>query len=143
VINHYVLSLALALLPFAGYTADTPGSECAGRGHYAEEMLLSAITKEGVKGIERDKTTVEVLNLSLVSDALAHQFAQKDAKTGKGLLLKDYFDIYHNNGAMNLTVKYTYTNVKGAKNVYIVSSILNNDECSVRFNGYLTLSREF
>ncbi|MBD8197967.1 Shiga toxin A subunit [Pantoea agglomerans] len=106
-------------------------------------MLLSAITKEGVNGIERDKTTVEVLNLSLVSDALAHQFAQKDAKTGKGLLLKDYFDIYHSNGAMNLTVKYTYTNVKGAKNVYIVSSILNNDECSVRFNGYLTLSREF
>lgn len=140
-IHHYVL--ILALLPFAGYTADAPGSECATRGHYAEEILLSALTREGIKGIERDKTTVEVLNLSPVSDALAHQFAQSDAKTGKGLSLKAYLDIYHNNGAMNLTVKYTYTNAKGAKNVYIVSSILNNDECSVRFNGYLTLSREF
>lgn len=140
-IRCYVLTLVI--LPFAGYAADTPGSECATRGHYAEEMLLSAVTKEGVKGIERDKTVVEVLNISPVSDAFAHQLAQEDAKIGSGLSLKDYYGIYHDNGAMNLTAKYTYTNAKGASNVYIVSSLLNNDECSVRFNGYLTLSREF
>ncbi len=135
--------LTLAILPFASHAADVPGSECATRGHYAEEMLLSAVTKEGVKGIERDKTAVEVLNLSPVSDAFARQLAQEDSKTGNGLSLKDYYGIYHDNGAMNLTAKYTYTNAKGASNVYIVSSLLNNDECSVRFNGYLTLSREF
>jgi hypothetical protein len=136
-------ALMLAILPFAGHAADVPGSECAVRGHYAEEMLLSAVTKDGVKGIERDKTTVEVLNLSPVSDTFARQLAQADTKNGNGLSFKEYYGIYHDNGAMNLTVKYTYTNVKGASNVYIVSSLLNNDECSVRFNGYLTLSREF
>ncbi|WP_416260064.1 Shiga toxin A subunit [Gibbsiella quercinecans] len=140
-IRPYVLTLAI--LPFASHAADVPSSECAARGHYAEEMLLSAVTKDGVKGIERSKTTVEVLNLSPVSDVLARQFAQADAKTGNGLSVKEYYGIYHDNGAMNLTAKYTYTNVKGASNVYIVSSLLNNDECSVRFNGYLTLSREF
>lgn len=140
-IRPYVLTLAI--LPFAGHAADAPGSECASRGHYGEEMLLSAVTKDGVKEIERGKTTVEVLNLSPVSDMLARQFAQADAKIGNGLSVKDYYGIYHDNGAMNLTVKYTYTNVKGARNVYVVSSLLNNDECSVRFNGYLTLSREF
>lgn len=140
-IRPYVLTLAI--LPFASHAADVPDSECAARGHYAEEMLLSAVTKDGVKGIERGKTTVEVLNLSPVSDALARQFAQADAKTGNGLSVKEYYGIYHDNGAMNLTAKYTYTNVKGVSNVYIVSSLLNNDECSVRFNGYLTLSREF
>jgi len=106
-------------------------------------MLLSAVTEDGVEGIERDKTAVEVLNLSPVSDALARQLAQTDTKNGNGLSFKDYYSIYHDNGAMTLTVKYTYTNAKGARNVYIVSSLLNNDECSVRFNGYLTLSREF
>jgi len=141
VIRRY--GLMLALLPFAGHAEEIAGSECAARGHYAEEMLLSAVTQAGVKGIERDKTIVEVLNLSPVSEALAHQFAQTDAKTGKGLSLKDYYGIYHDNGAMSLTVKYIYTNARGAGNVYIVSSLLNNDECSVRFNGYLTLSREF
>jgi len=139
-IRHYVLTLAI--LPFAGHAVDISGSECAARGRYAEEMLLSAIIKEGVKGIERDKTTVEVLNISPVSDALARQFARKDAQNSN-LSLKDYYSIYHENDAMNLTVKYTYVNAKGAKNSYVVSSLLNNDECSVRFNGYLTLSREF
>ncbi|WP_052130854.1 hypothetical protein [Erwinia typographi] len=135
--------LTLVILPFAGHAVEATSNECAARGHYAEEMLLSVVTKDGVKGIEHGKTTVEVLNLSPVSDALARQFAQLDAKNGNGLSVKDYYGIYHDNGAMNLTAKYTYTNVKGASNVYIVSSLLNNDECSVRFNGYLTLSREF
>ena len=135
--------LTLTFLPFAVLAAYPPGYVCATRGHYAEEMLLSAVTEDGVKGIERDKTAVEVLNLSPVSDAFARQLAQADTKNGNGLSFKDYYSIYHDNGAMTLTVKYTYTNAKGARNVYIVSTLLNNDECSVRFNGYLTLSREF
>lgn len=73
-------------------------------------MLLSTVTKDGVKGIERDKTTVEVLNISSVSDAFARQLAQADTKNGNGLLYKDYYGIYHDNGAMALTAKYTYTN---------------------------------
>lgn len=75
-------------------------------------MLLSAITKEGIKGIERDKKTVEVLNISPVSEALARQFSRKDAKNGNSLSLKDYYGIYHENGVMNLTVKYTSSMLK-------------------------------
>jgi hypothetical protein len=106
-------------------------------------MLFSAVTKDGVKGIERGKTAVEVLSIAPVSEVYAHQLAEADAKAGNGLSVKDYYGIYHDNGALNLTVKYTYTSAKGQHNVYIVSSLLNNDECSVRFNGYLTLLREF
>lgn len=145
-IRRYALAL-VALLPFAGHATDAPGSECAIRGHYAEQMLFSAVTKDGVKGIERGKTTVEVLSIAPVSKVYAHQLAEVDAKadkgSGDGLSVKEYYDIYHDNGALNLTARYTYTNAKGQNNVYIVSSFLNNDECSVRFNGYLTLSREF
>ncbi len=135
--------LALTTLPFISHASEMPGSECAAPGHYSEEMLLSAVTKDGVKGIQRNKTEVEVLSLSPVSAMLANQFAQTDAKSSSDLTLKEYYGIYHDNGAMNLTVKYTYFNAQGAGNVYIVSSLLNDDECSVRFNGYLTLSREF
>jgi hypothetical protein len=142
VIRRYSLAL-VALLPFAGHAADPPGSECAIRGHYAEQMLFSAVTKDGVKGIERGKTAVEVLSITPVSEVYAHELAEADAKAGNGLSVKDYYGIYHDNGALNLTVKYTYTSAKGQHNVYIVSSLLNNDECSLRFNGYLTLSREF
>ncbi|MGL6020550.1 MAG: Shiga toxin A subunit, partial [Gibbsiella quercinecans] len=34
-------------------------------------------------------------------------------------------------------------NANGQRDIFIASSLLNNDECSIRFNGYLTLSREF
>ena len=140
--RRYALAL-VALLPFAGHAADAPGSECAVRGHYAEQTLFSAVTKDGVKGIERGKTAVEVLSIAPVSETYAHQLAEVDAKAAKGLSVKEYYGIYHDNGVVNLTAKYTYTNAKGEHNVYIVSSLLNNDECSVRFNGYLTVSREF
>lgn len=140
--RRYMLAL-MALFPFTGHAADAPGSECAVSGHYAEQMLFSAITKDGVKGIERGITAVEVLSITPVSEAYAKQLAETDAKIGHGLSVKDYYGIYHDNGVLNLTAKYTYTNAKGQNNVYIVSSLLNNDECSVRFNGFLTLSREF
>ncbi len=42
-----------------------------------------------------------------------------------------------------LTAKYTYFNQEGKKDVFIASGLINKDECSIRFNGYLTLAREF
>lgn len=71
--------------------------------------------------------------------------AEADYKKQTGIKLKkgDFFEGYYTNGAKSITARYTYTNDKGKKNVFIASSLLNNDECSVRFNGYLILSREF
>lgn len=146
-IRRYVLAL-VALLPLAGHaTVDKADGDCAIRGRYFEQMLFSAVTKDGVKGIERGKTAVEVLSIAPVSEVYAHQLAEADAKadkgSGDGLSVKEYFGIYHDNDVKSLTAKFTYTNAKGAHNVYIASSLLNNDECNIRFNGYLTLSREF
>ncbi|WP_312312310.1 Shiga toxin A subunit [Atlantibacter sp.] len=140
-IRRYVL--VLAMLPFTGHATDLPGSECAGPGHYNEEMLLSAVSKDGVKGIDRGKTKVEILSIEPVSDIFAHQLAQADAKGGNGLSVKDYYNVYYDKDVLNLTAKYTYTDSKGKRDVFIASSLLNNNECSVRFNGYLTVSREF
>lgn len=47
--------LTLTFLPFAALEAYPPGHLCATRDHYAVEMLLSAVTEDGVEGIERDK----------------------------------------------------------------------------------------
>lgn len=142
-IRRYALAL-VALLPFAGHAAvDKADGDCAIRGRYFEQMLFSAVTKDGVKGIERGKTAVEVLSIAPVSEVYARQLAEADEKADNGLTLKEYYGIYHDNDAKSLTAKFTYTNSKGQNNVYIASSLLNNDECNIRFNGYLTLSREF
>ncbi|EPA1042961.1 hypothetical protein ACQZWC_004679 [Enterobacter bugandensis] len=97
--------LTLTFLPFSTLAAYPSGHVCTTRGHYAEEMLLSAVTEDGVKGFVRDKTAVGGLNLSSFSDAFARQLAQADTKNGNGLSFKDYYSIYHDNGAMTLTVK--------------------------------------
>jgi len=42
-----------------------------------------------------------------------------------------------------LTVKFTYFNKDGKQNVFIASALVNDNECSVRFNGYLTVARAY
>ncbi|ECS1302436.1 Shiga toxin A subunit, partial [Salmonella enterica] len=43
----------------------------------------------------------------------------------------------------SIVAKYTYINKDKEKDIFIASSFMNADECSVRFNGYITLSRGF
>ncbi|WP_147198524.1 Shiga toxin A subunit [Pantoea sp. CCBC3-3-1] len=95
--------------------------------------------------LHEKKTTVEVLDIFPVSKLFAEQMADTDYNKQTGLKLKkeDFFESYYTNGAKSITAKYTFTNKKGQRNVFIVSSLQNNDECSIRLNGYLTLSREF
>ncbi|HDX7799126.1 TPA: Shiga toxin A subunit, partial [Escherichia coli] len=56
---------------------------------------------------------------------------------------KSYFDSYYENHAKSIVAKYTYINNDRGKDVFIASGIINENECSVRFNGYIILSREF
>ncbi|EDZ7381678.1 Shiga toxin A subunit, partial [Salmonella enterica] len=50
---------------------------------------------------------------------------------------------YYENQVKSIVAKYTYINKDKGKDIFIASSFMNADECSVRFNGYITLSREF
>jgi len=56
---------------------------------------------------------------------------------------EDYFSSYFDNGAKTLLIKYTYQNAAKQKNIFVASSLVNDDECSIRFNGYVTLQREY
>ncbi|HHE5699700.1 TPA: Shiga toxin A subunit [Citrobacter amalonaticus] len=137
--------LMLAVTPVCVF-ATTPGSECATRGRYVEQRLFSAITNDlGIDptAIARGKTSSEILSITPVSEVFARQMAKTDSVAGNGLSENEYFSIYHDKHAMNLTVQYTYTSTEGKKDVFIVSALLNDDECSIRHNGYLTISREF
>lgn len=42
-----------------------------------------------------------------------------------------------------VVAKYTYRNAENKKNIFIASSLQHKYECSVRFNGYLIVEREF
>lgn len=142
----------LFLLMAAPCFSHAAEGNCAVIGGSMEQSLFDAIVHDlNIDGatIQRDKTIVNVLYMSPVSEAFAHQLAKTDSdsdrkRNGKALLPEsDYFESYYINGAKSITARYTFINQHGKRNVFIASSLMNNDECSVRFNGYLTLSRQF
>lgn len=117
-----------------------------------ESSLFDAIKNDlniDVATIIKDKTKVEILDISPVSKVYAESLArmdyEKDKAKNKVAILdkKSYFDSYYENQVKSIVAKYTYINKDKEKDSFIASSFMNADECSVRFNGYITLSREF
>jgi hypothetical protein len=148
-IRRYVL--AAVLMPVFAMAA-TPGSECAAPGHYVEGMLLTSIKNDlgiDLASIQYSKTTVEVLDVLPVSEVFARKMAiadsQADLKKSSDLRLSesDYYSMYHDGHVLTVTAKYTFTDKHGKRNEFISSAFANEEECSVRYNGYITLSREF
>ncbi|WP_080313203.1 Shiga-like toxin A subunit SciR [Salmonella enterica] len=125
---------------------------CATVGASMESSLFDAIKNDlniDVATIIKDKTRVEILDISPVSKVYAESLArmdyEKDKAKNKVAILdkKSYFDSYYENQVKSIVAKYTYINKDKEKDIFIASSFMNADECSVRFNGYITLSREF
>ncbi|ECI2354885.1 Shiga toxin A subunit [Salmonella enterica subsp. enterica] len=125
---------------------------CATVGASMESSLFDAIKNDlniDVATIIKDKTKVEILDISPVSKLYAESLAridyEKDRARNKVAMLdeKSYFDSYYENQVKSIVAKYTYINKDKEKDIFIASSLMNDDECSVRFNGYITLSREF
>ncbi|EHR5504009.1 Shiga toxin A subunit [Salmonella enterica] len=125
---------------------------CATVGASMESSLFDAIKNDlniDVATIIKDKTKVEILDISPVSKVYAESLArmdyEKDKAKNKVAILdkKSYFDSYYENRVKSIVAKYTYINKDKEKDIFIASSFMNADECSVRFNGYITLSREF
>ncbi|ECQ4048906.1 Shiga toxin A subunit [Salmonella enterica] len=125
---------------------------CATVGASMESSLFDAIKNDlniDVATIIKDKTKVEILDISPVSKVYAESLArmdyEKDKAKNKVAILdkKSYFDSYYENQVKSIVAKYTYINKDKEKDIFIASSFMNADKCSVRFNGYITLSREF
>ncbi|EFT4065874.1 Shiga toxin A subunit [Salmonella enterica] len=125
---------------------------CATVGASMESSLFDAIKNDlniDVATIIKDKTKVEILDISPVSKVYAESLArmdyEKDKAKNKVAILdkKSYFDSYYENQVKSIVAKYTYINKDKEKDIFLASSFMNADECSVRFNGYITLSREF
>lgn len=140
-----LLLFTLPFLPFCSYAG------CASVGASMESSLFDAISKDlqiDSSTVQRDKTTVQVINTSPVSELYAESLAKADhaddVANGKSTIPEsDYFSSYYEDYTKSITAKYTYTDKYGKKDVFIASSLMNKDECSIRFNGYITLSREF
>ncbi|EAZ5358632.1 Shiga toxin A subunit, partial [Salmonella enterica] len=115
---------------------------CATVGASMDSSLFDAIKNDlniDVATIIKDKTKVEILDISPVSKVYAESLArmdyEKDKAKNKVAILdkKSYFDSYYENQVKSIVAKYTYINKDKEKDIFIASSFMNADECSVRF----------
>lgn len=91
------------------------------------------------KQIIREQTQVKVLAINPVTPLLIKQYA--DAADAN---MRDvYLSIYREGNPLVMVVQYTYVNAKKQENVFISSAVVNDGECSVSFDKYLTVKREF
>lgn len=144
-----LIACLLVGIPLTGYAQDYG---CATVGALMESSLFDAMKAElhiNTSPIIKDKTRVEVLDVSPVSKLYAESLAKSDYEKDKARNIKavlderSYFDSYYADQVKSVVAKYTYVNNARKKDVFIVSSLMSNYECSIRFNGYLILSREF
>jgi len=143
------LVILIAFLPMFSYAKNYG---CATAGASMEISLFEALSEQlsiDTSTIVRDKTQVKILDITPVSRTYAEYLARFDFNHyhGKDKTEDTYTSIffpgYYENDVKSITAQYTYFNNKKKKAVFIATSLMNKDECSIRFNGYITLSREF
>ncbi|EAO6400621.1 Shiga toxin A subunit, partial [Salmonella enterica] len=109
---------------------------CATVGASMESSLFDAIKNDlniDVATIIKDKTKVEILDISPVSKVYAESLArmdyEKDKAKNKVAILdkKSYFDSYYENQVKSIVAKYTYINKDKEKDIFIASSFMNAD----------------
>lgn len=97
------------------------------------------------RSLNRSRTRSSLIDNSRVSSSLIQQFAKEtfSESTDKLVSLNELEEIFGSDNVRNLIIEFTYEDKTGKKNVFLVSQLVNDYECGVRFNGYLTVSREF
>ncbi|EAV2491073.1 Shiga toxin A subunit, partial [Salmonella enterica] len=106
---------------------------CATVGASMESSLFDAIKNDlniDVATIIKDKTKVEILDISPVSKVYAESLARMDYEKDKAknkvavLDKKSYFDSYYENQVKSIVAKYTYINKDKEKDIFIASSFM-------------------
>ncbi|WP_241647782.1 Shiga toxin A subunit [Rosenbergiella metrosideri] len=140
------IGLLLVMLSTQSFASNNDG--CAKIGASMYIGLTDAIVED--LSISRDQiiqknVSVEVISVSPITKVYAEQLAKEDYKKIDThiLSLDNYIDGYSTDNTEVIIAKYIYRNTKNQKNVFIASSLKNKYECSVRFNGYLVVKREF
>ncbi|WP_053145960.1 hypothetical protein [Erwinia billingiae] len=140
--------LALTILTCPAW-ADTPeDNNCkapqSGTGIIMMDEMSRSM-KIDTDTIIKEKTTTELIYNNPITDRLASQYALKSYNEAPNnwTSVKSYKEIFSEHNVRNLIIKFTFENKEKKQNVFLVSTLANDDECSVRFNGYIIVKREF
>ncbi|WP_241650293.1 Shiga toxin A subunit [Rosenbergiella collisarenosi] len=140
------IGIFLYLLSVQAIASNNVGCAKVGASMYID--LTDSIIKDiniSRNQIIQNNVSVNVISVSPITKIYAEQLAEESYKhqTTHFLSKSDYARIFFDDDVKVIIAKYIYRNKKDQKNIFIASSLQNKYECSVRFNGYLIVRRDF
>ena len=140
-------AMLLMSLSFSSLATVTPES-CLDIDRSVGVGMIRAMTRDfkiDKKEVILKKTKMTLLDIQDVTEVMADFYAQEDQRELRfpDSELNEYADLYKGDNPKNLIIKYDFVNKKNKHNIFIASLLINDTECSVRFNNYITVRREF
>lgn len=96
-----------------------------------------------INNIKTEETTTELLFNEPVTEILSDYYSRESYNNERIIGEDEYKEIYSEDNPRNLIIKFTFKSIDSKENIFLVSSIANDYECGVRFNGYTIVKREF
>ena len=146
--NFFLKSLFLSCLLFSQAKAQLEPDSCMDINRSVGVNMTDAMVEDfGLQesDILLEKTKMTLLEREKVTEKMANFFAKEDKKEPvlADMKLNSLVKIYSESNPTNLIIKYDYVNKAGKHNVLLGSVLVNDEECSIRFNGYIIVKREF
>jgi len=137
------------LLPVVSY-AESYNSSCTGTKNYPAMMAYNYMTKKlhiPFKEIDERKTTVEIIDRQKITSLMGKTVVEEKMKLSWGVTpevaKKMLSETFIEDTVYILTVKVGFQNMFKKRNTFIISSYINDNECSVDEAGLILLNRGF
>ena len=145
-----IIAFSFILVCFNAWALISPEQCMTLRNDVGKAMLLTMLEDFGISrdSIIKEKTETELISQQPVTYSLALTYGETEKKlSGENsddpTTAEEYAAGFMAKNARQLLVKYTFENVARRHNVLLASALVNDDDCAVRFNGYLVVKREF
>ena len=137
----------LAIISFPSLATVTPQS-CLDIDRSVGVSMTEAMVEDfkiNEKELVLRKTKMTILDIQDVTEVMANFFAREyqEEMHFPDSDLNDYVNIYKEANPKNLIIKYDFVNKQNKHNIFIASVLVNDNECSLGFKGYITVRREF
>jgi len=135
---------------FSAFSAVTP-DECIkinnGIGSAMYISMLDDLKLERAS-INKEKTKAKIVSITPVTYPLAIVYGKEEKRLSgehseDRTTAEEYAQGFMADHARNIIAEYTFENKEGKKNVFLASAFASDNDCSVRFNGYIIVKRDF
>ncbi|WP_275555234.1 hypothetical protein [Mixta sp. Marseille-Q2659] len=148
VVLTFFLALYLFAFSLSSALANVTPESCLDINRSVAVSMLDAMVNDfGIQQSELiiDKTQLSLLYKQKVTSQIADFYAKDSYNNEAAHFFSEskYKELYLESNAQNIIVKYDFVNAQNKHNITIASLLVNDDECSIRFNGYIVVKREF